>query len=741
MKKKYIIFSIIILVLLITFITSYNYFKTTNTYVEDNIKNQTKITKGISMNLEQTAGAGDYKTVTQSNWPTDGYKFNTELSRCENGSELSWDDTKKAVIVSGNLSDKCYVYFDIIKNFATICKDETDLYNCYNNKKEYFTEISSLSGPYEGLFRYYGKDVDNYVSLDGILFRIIGITDGSRTNTNVGLNKGQLKLIKPEIIDNSAWNNTFDDKILNNSSIIPTNWLDKITSQKYYDDDVDSSGYAPGFTETKKLSLMYVSDIYYSVKDGPNFCYANGTCENSWLNNGVSEWTASRAGFETTWFVYYFNSNGKVMDDEEGFVYARRLVFYLKPSIKIVGGMGTKTNPYKLADSGNEYEIASEPVPPKIKSTVVNFSSTITVSATDENGLASYCINQNSTDTNDCNWINNTSMTWTTAEITKTGDYYLHVKNVDGLIAHSSKLTIKAYKETLYSNILAISPKGLASTVKYGMYRFVGEYQNTDAEYAGKVDNYICLGTNNKTTCLNNADKYMYRIIGLVKSDDTGTNHLEGQIKVIKNTSVGLYKWDGGKDDSEGLVNYNNWNVSNVWMNKVVVGNAPCNITTAENRCSITWNQSLLNYDATGNVYSLNGPSNSFASSVDFNDIVVSSKWHNPKAINYSIDEELSSNNITSEHKYGLIYYVDSIEGGTWLKNTGYTLFNLGIQKSTSDYKFTVISTKNDDYYAWISNNKWDEYGCSDVKPVFYLNPYVNYGSGNGTYSNPFILS
>ena len=86
MKKKYIILSIIVLVLLITFVTSFNYFKTSNNYVEDSVNNQTKIIKGISMNLEQTAGAGDYKTVTPSSWPTEGYKFNTELSRCENGS-------------------------------------------------------------------------------------------------------------------------------------------------------------------------------------------------------------------------------------------------------------------------------------------------------------------------------------------------------------------------------------------------------------------------------------------------------------------------------------------------------------------------------------------------------------------------------------------------------------------------------------------------------------------------------
>ena len=65
MKKKYIILSIITLVLLIAFVTSFNYFKTKNDYVEDNVNNQTKIIKGISMNLEQTAGAGDYKTVTE----------------------------------------------------------------------------------------------------------------------------------------------------------------------------------------------------------------------------------------------------------------------------------------------------------------------------------------------------------------------------------------------------------------------------------------------------------------------------------------------------------------------------------------------------------------------------------------------------------------------------------------------------------------------------------------------------
>ena len=153
MKKKYIILSIITLVLLITFVTSFNYFKTTNTYVENNSNNQTKITKGISMNLEQTAGAGDYKQVTQSNWPGDDYAFNTELSKCENGSTLSWDNTKNVVVFSGNVSDKCYVYFD--KYVLPVINDVTVevAYTSVHVK----VDASEGSNKIEGYYYYLGQ--------------------------------------------------------------------------------------------------------------------------------------------------------------------------------------------------------------------------------------------------------------------------------------------------------------------------------------------------------------------------------------------------------------------------------------------------------------------------------------------------------------------------------------------------------------------------------------------------------
>lgn len=49
----------------------------------------------ISMMLETEAGSGNYELTTRDSWPTEGYVFNAELSKCENGGELSWDDKIK----------------------------------------------------------------------------------------------------------------------------------------------------------------------------------------------------------------------------------------------------------------------------------------------------------------------------------------------------------------------------------------------------------------------------------------------------------------------------------------------------------------------------------------------------------------------------------------------------------------------------------------------------------------------
>ncbi len=82
------------------------------------LKNTKMVTKQnnnmLSLMLETSSGSGDYAPSTDGAWPSEGYSFNASLSKCENGSEITWDNTAKTVNFNGSVSDKCYVYFDLV---------------------------------------------------------------------------------------------------------------------------------------------------------------------------------------------------------------------------------------------------------------------------------------------------------------------------------------------------------------------------------------------------------------------------------------------------------------------------------------------------------------------------------------------------------------------------------------------------------------------------------------------------
>jgi len=379
MKKKYIILSIITLVLLITFVTSFNYFKTSNTYVENNSNNQTKITKGISMNLEKTAGAGDYKQVTQSSWPTEGYKFNAELSKCENGGEISWDDTKKAVIVSGNLSDKCYVYFDIYQlTLAEYIKSQYTGTQGENNI--YYHDSSLANGAGDNSYRYAGASdsVNNYICLgsdattcpDANLFRIIGVFGN------------QTKVIRAKSVGYQQWHtsadNTWSSSSLNAylngtyltslgtiaEKIATTTWkvgggsgsnISASVPKTAYKNEVGSS--ASTTIIDKKIGLMYVSDYGFAASpsawtkilgdyDGTD---ANGTSIKTinWMYMGYNEWTISRSS-DFTDNAFYVNSTGNVLGSNVRSDNGVRPSFNLESSVKYVSGSGSMSDPVRV---------------------------------------------------------------------------------------------------------------------------------------------------------------------------------------------------------------------------------------------------------------------------------------------------------------------------------------------------------------------------------------------------------
>ena len=199
----------IILIILFSFVTERINTNKTDIYEEQNKISIKKNKNMLSMNLEQTAGAGDYKTVTQSSWPTEGYKFNTELSRCENGSEISWDDAKKVVVVTGNLLDKCYVYFDIyLTTLAEYIKSQYT--GTQGDNALYYHNSTLTNGAGDNSYRYAGasESVNNYICLgsdeatctDANLFRIIGVFGD------------QVKVIRAKSVGDQPWHSSLVNK-------------------------------------------------------------------------------------------------------------------------------------------------------------------------------------------------------------------------------------------------------------------------------------------------------------------------------------------------------------------------------------------------------------------------------------------------------------------------------------------------------------------------------------------------
>ena len=152
------------------------------------------LSSGIAMMLETSAGSGNYEMTTRSEWPTEGYVFNANLSKCENGSELSWDNENKNVLMSGNKSDKCYVYFDVYvkQRFDQSCNDNTlachtaKLYTGTQGANNiYYHDASLTNGAGDNSYRYAGASdqVNNYVCFGSSttpcpadnLYRIIGV--------------------------------------------------------------------------------------------------------------------------------------------------------------------------------------------------------------------------------------------------------------------------------------------------------------------------------------------------------------------------------------------------------------------------------------------------------------------------------------------------------------------------------------------------------------------------------------
>ena len=280
-------------------------------YEKEETKQIKKHVDTISMMLETEAKSGNYERTTRESWPTEGYVFNTTLSKCENGGELSWDDEKKVVLMSGNVSDKCYVYFDVYfpPRFDEIC-DETTL-ACHvaklytgtqGDNNIYYHDSSLTNGAGDSSYRYSGANPNNYVCFGSNestcptdnLYRIIGVfgnnvklikydygttdelgTDGdyNQTYKEWGMDStykgtyGDGERIGVYYWNNTTQTNTWSESLLNKTNLntnfinnIGEEWANKIATTTW---KVGGNTYSNIYSKTP--SVVYQNEIVSPV--------------------------------------------------------------------------------------------------------------------------------------------------------------------------------------------------------------------------------------------------------------------------------------------------------------------------------------------------------------------------------------------------------------------------------------------------------------------------------------------
>ena len=330
-KKKVIVLSLFSLILLLFVIILYSNKYKKQVYTEEG-NNQIRTGTSISMMLETKRGSGDYEPSNSSEWPKEGYTFNAERSKCENGGTLSWNDETKSVVLTTKVSDKCYVYFDIVPPDVSITATNTlttygklGSLNCSNSNATYNqqynrVEISQINGDYtsctlnytdssskvnlatyitglagttqgtgqvvnEKGYRYEGKNPNNYVWFNNEYWRIIGVFDTEVVKSdNTTENKSLVKIIRADVLDGLAWHKS-------NTNDWTAASLNKLLNGAYYNaQDGTSSGYCYGYSTTATANCDY-------TKKGIQSGYRNMIANVTWHLGGYSSTSATAESF------------------------------------------------------------------------------------------------------------------------------------------------------------------------------------------------------------------------------------------------------------------------------------------------------------------------------------------------------------------------------------------------------------------------------------------------------------
>ena len=204
MKKKIIVFLSCVFIFLVAILFAVNNYYASKEVIINEKKSYFSTDNMMSMMYETASGSGEYMFSSDNTWLTDGYIFNERLSGCENGGKLTWDDERKTVTLSTNVSDKCYLYFDVVVSPTLVEYITTQVYTGTDGENGlYYHDADLANGAQDNSYRYSGANPNNYVCFgpgaenegtcgNDNLYRIVGVFDDDKDGTY------QVKLIKSD---------------------------------------------------------------------------------------------------------------------------------------------------------------------------------------------------------------------------------------------------------------------------------------------------------------------------------------------------------------------------------------------------------------------------------------------------------------------------------------------------------------------------------------------------------------
>ena len=279
--------------------------------------------------------------------------------------------------------------------------------------------------------------------------------------------------------------------------------------------------------------------------------------------------------------------------------------------------------------------------------------------------------------------------------------------------------------------------------------------ENDGYRYVGtNPDNYVCFGTTDKSECIANQDKHMYRAIG-VFSDSNGNNH----VKLIKYKQLGKYAWNADPETNTS------WEISDMY--KGLNGSYFLTNTTYDYLQNTTWSNRIENWtwsavntktyeDETNNPdYWQSSPKGIYLNEMhkistgtlctNTNGSVVNCNggaWTNPTAkigLMYASDYALSLGSSALELATGTDLNKALLKTG-WMHQS-----NNDTSKSWHEWTLSRFGDVSGIFVAWYVDSDGIVYsGRVDntfgARPVFYLTTDTKISDGYGSLENPFII-